>query len=153
MNTPKTPETAKDQKRLKPNGDPPPKKSSLVELVKVATEGSGRRKGSSSWVVYLIVSAIVVAAFTILGWNLVRTRRKVAKLSYELRRNKEEQKSIAQEYLFSKGKLSKEVARAKVIALEEGAQKLRKKLVVLDKRHKDRLRAVDEAMSWKDLGL
>jgi uncharacterized protein HemX len=121
--------------------------------VKTATEGKTDRKGSSSLVVYLVVTGAVMAGFAFLGWMLVRARRKAARLSFELRKKKEEQKRVVEEYLFSEGKVGSEEAKARVRALEGEIKELKEKLEVQKEIGAEKARAIEEATSWKDLGL
>lgn len=155
MSTPKTPKTPRESRQNlpAPDEDRPQNPSPLAGWVKAATEGKTGRKGSSSLVKYLVVTGVVMAGFAFFGWMLVRARRKAARLSYDLRKKKEEQKRIVEEYLFSEGEVRSEEAKARVRKLDEEIKGLKEKLETQRKLGAERARTIEEATSWKDLGL
>jgi len=129
------------------------KTSLLVNLVKTATErkDSEGSSGSSSFVVYLIITAMAVIGFSILGWLLVRSRREAARLAYELRKKEEEQKRAAEEHKLAKNGTERNEAHKKVKKLEGEIQELKKKLDAQKVAHDDRVKSLEEITTWDDL--
>jgi len=130
------------------------KPSLLVDLVKVATEkkkDSEGSSGSSSLVVYLIVTALAVIGFSILGWLLVRARREAARLAYELRKKEEEQKRAAEDHKLAQNAADRNEAHKKVKALEEEILGLKKKLEEQKAAQAERTKELEAITSWDDL--
>jgi uncharacterized protein HemX len=130
----------------------------LVDLVKAATERKGSSSGGSppsgsSLVVYLILTAIAVIGFSVLGWLLVRARREAAKLAYELRKKEEEQKRVAEDHKLAKTAEERKKAHSRVHALEAQIKVLREKLEAQKAAHAERTKSLEAVTSWEELGL
>lgn len=133
---------------------PAEKPSLLVDLVKVATEKKkdpAGSSGSSSLVIYLIVTAIAVLGFSILGWFLVRARREAARLAYELRKKEEEQKRAAEDHKLAKNGQERNEAHKKVKLLQGEIDELKKKLEAQKAAHAERTKTLEKITSWDDL--
>ena len=128
----------------------------LVALVQQATttkkEGTSSR-GSSNIVVYLLVLGAVVIGFSIMGWLLVRAKRRAAELAYELRKKEEEQKRVAEDHKLAKNNAARDAVHKQVHQLEGQIQELKEKLGVQRELAATRAKAVADATSWEDLGL
>lgn len=126
----------------------------LVALVNQATTSKeGSTGGGSNLVVYLIVVGIAVLGFAIMGWLLVRAKRKAAALAYELRKKEEEQKRAAEEHKLAQNNVERDAAHKKVHKLEGEIQGLKKGLEAQRELTAKRAQAVADATSWEDLGL
>jgi len=130
----------------------------LVDLVRVATEQEKSERGrpappSSTFSAYVIFVGVAALGFAIMGFLLVRARRKAAKLAYELRKNTEERCRVLEDLHLSESLEKREAAQERSQQLEEEIEGLKKEI----KRHKaaanERVKAVMEAASWEDLGL
>lgn len=133
---------------------PPHPLVAIVDRVVGTKVGSSSSSGGgSSIVVYVVLIGVAVLGFAIVGWLLVRSRRRAAQLAYELRKKEEEQKRVAEDHKLAKNAKARSVAHKKVKQLEAGIQGLKKKLEDQKKRQAIRAKALEDATSWKDLGL
>jgi len=124
------------------------------KVVGTKTESSSSSGGgSSSIVVYILLIGVAVIGISIVGWLLVRARRRAAQLAYELRKKEEEQKRAAEEHKLAENAKARNDAHKKVKKLDGDIQKLKKKLVTEKALQETRAKALQDATSWKDLGL
>lgn len=128
----------------------------LVDLVKAATErkgssGDGAPSSGSSLVVYLILAGIAVLGFSIMGFLLVRARRKAAKLAYELRKKEEEQKQAVENAQLEKNAEKREASNEKARKLQGEIDGLKKNLEDQKVVAASRAQALSDATTWDDL--
>lgn len=129
----------------------------LVGLVKAATERGKKAKGdapsNSSLAAYLVFLGLAVLGFAVMGFLLVRARRKAAKMELKLRKLEEEHRRAVEDSKLAQTAERRESAYYESRHLYEEVDTLKKEI----KRNKgiatERVKAVQEAMSWKELGL
>ena len=127
----------------------------LVAIVQQATTARGESSsgGSSNIVVYVVVIGVVVIGFAIMGWLLVRAKRRAAELAFKLRRKEEEQARVAEDATLAENEDVRNKAQNRVNKLSGEIQGLKEKLVDQRKLQATRAKAVADAASWEDLGL
>lgn len=124
----------------------------LVDLSNKAAGKAEESKTSASpiWV-YFIFIGLVVIAFAIMGWLVVRARRQAAQLSYELRKKEEEQKRLVEEAKKEQNETTRKEAESQIAALTTDIEGLKKKLLESEAAAADRAKALTQATNWNDI--
>lgn len=123
----------------------------LAGLVKKAAE---REEGqTSSLATYLVLIGLVVAGFAVMGFLVARARRRAAKMAFKLRKAKEEQRRALEESRLSDNAERREAAHYEACHLYEEIDKLKKEIQRNKNVTAERVKAIQEATSWKELGL
>lgn len=122
----------------------------LLDLVDKAAGKAEDSKGSSL-PLYLIVTAVVVICFAIVGWMAVRAKRRAAQLEYDLRKKEEEQKRAVEQAQLAQNADERALAEAKVDGLTEDIQRLKGELELNEVAAAERAKTLAQAASWDDL--
>jgi len=114
---------------------------------KTAEEGS---KGSS-FVVYIVITAVISIGFALLGWRAVMAKRKSAQLEYELRVQEEEKARLAEDAELAKNKVDRESAMKAVSSLSVDIANIKDRLAANEAEMKERARLLAKVAGWKEL--
>jgi hypothetical protein len=114
---------------------------------KTTKEGS---KGSS-FVVYIILTAVISLGFALLGWKAVRAKRKSAQLEYELRVQEEEKIRLAEDAKLSKNATDRDAAIKTVGSLSIDIAGIKDKLETNEAKAKERAILLAKVAGWEEL--
>lgn len=125
-------------------------------LVDLSNKAAGKVEetkptSASSFPVYLILIGIVVIAFAVMGWLIVRARRQAAQLSYELRKKEEEQKRLVEDAKKVQNETARQEAESKIATLNASIEELKKKLSESEAAAAERAKALTQATTWNDI--
>ena len=123
---------------------------SLVSGLLRSIEGVEDSKGSSLPVAVFLMG-LVVLAISYFGWQLVRARRRSAKLARDLRKAQESQRQAAEDHKLANNNAARNVAHKKVKRLEAGITELKKKIGVSNAAQQKQAKALADVTRWDDL--
>lgn len=125
----------------------------LVEFVQAATErrGDSGDKGGSSLVTYLVLAGMAVLGFSIMGWMLVRARRKAALMAARLRLLEEEKIRAEEDAKLADNEESRFVASVRINAATDEIKELKDHLEGLVEQNRIRSEALASITDWDSL--
>lgn len=125
----------------------------LTKLIDKATTagGEGSQMSSSSTPVYLIIAGIVMLGFSIMGFMLVRARRKAAKLASDLRKAEEDKVRYEEDSKLADNSTYRLEAANRAAMSMIRINSLKKELDELEKDRDKRAQSLKKVTNWDDL--
>ena len=105
----------------------------------------------SSLPVATVIAGVVILIFAIMGFMLMRARRKAAKLASELRLKEEEQKQNLEDRKKADNAIERNRAHKKIHKVAAEILEIKTKLQDLAKANEGRRKALAEVTDWDDL--
>lgn len=121
----------------------------LVNLTETAAGKSGAK--GIAFPVYLILAAIIALGIAILGFLLVRARRKAAILEFQLKEKEEEIKDLVDRQKLEQNEQVRKDAEGQVIVLTAGVAELKKAVAASEDEAVKRTEVFAKLVSWNDV--
>ena len=124
-----------------------------MEFVQAATErkNDSGDKGGSSLVTYLVLIGVAVLGFSIMGWMLVRARRKAALLAARLRLLEEEKIQAEEDAKLADNEERRLIASVRINAATDEIRELKEHLEGLVEENLVRSGTLVAITDWDDL--